>query len=55
MGLIQNDIAQIKNQATNQDLSRENERLGELEIENRLLKSQVQELETLATTAKTNV
>ena len=55
MGLIQNDIAQIKNQATNQDLSRENERLGELEIENRLLKSQVQELEARATTAKTNV
>ena len=55
MGIIQNDIAQIKNQATNQDLSRDNERMSELEIENRLLKAQVQELETRATTAKTNV
>lgn len=55
MGIIQNDIAQIKNQATNQDLSRDNERLNELEIENRVLKSQVQELETRATTSKTNI
>jgi len=55
MGIIQNDIAHIKNQATHQEASRENEKIGELETENRVLKAQVQEFESQMLTSKTNV
>ena len=46
MGIIQNDIAHIKNQATSQEVAREADKFDEVATENRVLKAKIQDMES---------